>query len=69
MKKKVLIGIDLGGTSIKIGMVNEEYEIIARTSIRTNAERTYEEVIADMGQTAVTLTLRRRSSSARPTVK
>lgn len=55
MKKKVLIGIDLGGTSIKIGIVNEEYEIIARTSIRTNAGRTYEEVIADMGQAALAL--------------
>lgn len=51
-EKKVLIGIDLGGTGIKVGILNSEYEILTQTSIPTNAERPYEQIIADMGQTA-----------------
>ncbi|MDE6847106.1 MAG: ROK family protein [Lachnospiraceae bacterium] len=54
-ESKVIVGIDLGGTSIKIGIVNMTYEIIAQTSISTNAVRPYEEVIEDMGKTAVKL--------------
>ena len=53
--KKVAVGIDLGGTAMKIGIVNKSYEILAQTSIPTNAERPYEEVIADMGETALAL--------------
>ena len=48
-KKKVTIGIDLGGTAVKIGIVDEAYELLAQTSIPTGAERPYEQVIADMG--------------------
>ena len=43
------IGIDLGGTNIKIGIVNEENKIVARTSIPTHAERPYQQVLEDMG--------------------
>ncbi len=53
--KKVAVGIDLGGTAMKIGIVNKSYEILAQTSIPTNAERPYGEVIADMGETALAL--------------
>ncbi len=52
---QVMIGIDLGGTGIKIGIVNEEYEILAQTSIPTNAQRPWTEIIADMGNAAVKL--------------
>ena len=52
---QVMIGIDLGGTGIKIGIVNEEYEILAQTSIPTNAQRSWTEIIADMGNAAVKL--------------
>ena len=45
----VRIGIDLGGTNIAVGVVNERYEIIARHSIPTGAERAPEAVIAAMG--------------------
>ncbi len=54
-KKKVTIGIDLGGTAVKIGIVDEAYELLAQTSIPTGAERPYEQVIADMGMAAAAL--------------
>lgn len=53
--EKVMIGIDLGGTGIKIGIVNEDYDILAQTSIPTEAKRTYQEIIADMGNAAMDL--------------
>jgi len=52
---KIIVGIDLGGTGIKIGILNEAYEMLAQTSIPTNAGRPYEQIIADMGRTAVSL--------------
>lgn len=55
IEKKVMIGIDLGGTAVKIGIVDESYELIAQTSIPTKAERAYQQVIADMGQAAAAL--------------
>ncbi|MDK2807952.1 MAG: glucokinase [Clostridiales bacterium] len=42
------IGIDLGGTNIKVGIVNENYEIIEKHSIKTLVERPYHEIIKDM---------------------
>lgn len=33
------IGIDLGGTNIKVGVVNEDYEIVSRSSVKTNLPR------------------------------
>lgn len=53
--KKVMIGIDLGGTAVKIGIVDEAYGLLAQTSIPTGAERPYEQVIADMGMAAAAL--------------
>ena len=43
------IGIDLGGTNIAVGLVNEKYEIVAHHSVPTGASRPAEQVIADMG--------------------
>ena len=43
------IGIDLGGTNIAVGVVNERHEIIAHTSVPTLARRTPQAVIHDMG--------------------
>ena len=54
-EKKVTIGLDLGGTAVKIGIVDEAYELLAQTSIPTGAERPYEQVIADMGMAAAAL--------------
>lgn len=42
------IGIDLGGTNIAVGVVNEKYEIIARASRKTRTERSTDEILADM---------------------
>lgn len=46
------IGIDLGGTNIAVGLVNEEGEILARKSVPTRAERKAEEIVATMAETA-----------------
>ena len=54
-KEKVILGIDLGGTGIKIGVLDQTYDILAQTSIPTNAKRPYKEVIADMGNAAAAL--------------
>ena len=43
------IGIDLGGTNIAVGVVNENYEIVAHHSVPTGASRPAAEVIRDMG--------------------
>ena len=42
------IGIDLGGTNIAAGIVNESFEIICKASIPTGAERPAAEIAADM---------------------
>ena len=49
------IGIDLGGTNIAVGVVNENYEIVAQHSVPTGAERPAAEVIADMGSAVKTV--------------
>lgn len=54
-KSMVTLGIDLGGTAVKIGIVNEAYEVLAQTTIPTEAERGYEPVIADMGRAGAAL--------------
>lgn len=42
------IGIDLGGTNIAVGLVNERYELVAQDSCPTGAYRPYEEMVTDM---------------------
>ena len=42
------IGIDLGGTNIAAGIVNEEFKIVAKASVPTHAERAAEEIVADI---------------------
>ncbi|MGN1119076.1 MAG: ROK family protein [Oscillospiraceae bacterium] len=42
------IGIDLGGTNIKVGLVNENYEIIAKANAKTNLPRPAEEICASI---------------------
>ena len=44
------IGIDLGGTNIAAGIVSEDYKIIAKGSVPTNADRDPVEIIRDMGE-------------------
>ena len=42
------IGIDLGGTNIAAGLVNEEFKIVAKASVPTHAERPAEQIVADI---------------------
>ncbi len=42
------IGIDLGGTNIAAGIVNDNYEIICKDSVPTGADRPGEEIVKDM---------------------
>ena len=42
------IGIDLGGTNIAVGLVNENGKILAKDSTPTLAEREYPEIVKDM---------------------
>ncbi len=42
------IGIDLGGTNIAAGIVNESFEIVCKASIPTGADRPAAEIAADM---------------------
>lgn len=42
------IGIDLGGTNIVAGLVDEEYRILARERMKTRPPRPIEELCADM---------------------
>ena len=42
------IGVDLGGTNIAIGIVNEQYEIVKKGSTPTKPERGADAIIEDM---------------------
>lgn len=42
------IGIDLGGTNIAAGIVDENYNIIKKASTPTNADRSADEITADI---------------------
>ena len=42
------VGIDLGGTNIKTGIVNKDGKIVAKSSIPTKADRPADEVAFDM---------------------
>lgn len=44
------LGIDLGGTNIAAGIVDENYKIVAKDSIPTGAARDGKEIIADMAK-------------------
>ncbi len=46
--KKYRIGIDLGGTNIAAGIVDENYKIIKKASVPTNIPRPPEAIVADM---------------------
>lgn len=50
-EKKYRIGIDLGGTNIKVGLVDDENRLVAKKSAKTGASRHYTEVVADIAAT------------------
>ncbi len=49
----VYIGIDLGGTNIAAGVVDENAKLLSQASTPTLAERPYEEIIRDMAACAL----------------
>ena len=44
------IGIDLGGTNIAAGLVNESFEIVSKLSVPTLVGRPNEEIVADIAK-------------------
>ena len=50
---KYYVGIDLGGTNIAAGVVDEEYKIIAKASTKTNCPRPSSEIADDMAKVAL----------------
>lgn len=51
----LFLGIDIGGTNVKFGVMDENYSIIKKDSIRTGAERSGEEILADIIKKAAEL--------------
>lgn len=49
------IGVDLGGTNIAVGLLNEDFEIIAKEKCPTRTERDISEIMDDMGKLCNTL--------------
>lgn len=45
---KYYIGIDIGGTNIKAGVVDENYQIVQKVSVKTNPSRGVDAVISDI---------------------
>lgn len=50
---KYYIGIDLGGTNIKAGVVNENFEIIAKASTKTLCPRPAKDICDDMAKVSI----------------
>ena len=44
---KYYVGIDLGGTNIVAGVVDESYNIVAKAKLPTNRPRLAEDIILD----------------------
>lgn len=54
------IGIDLGGTNIVVGLVEQDFRIVDKCSVKTQVPRSVESMTADMAQMARTLLERNR---------
>ena len=48
---KYNIGIDLGGTNIKVGLVDENYNIVAKATCKTDLPRPAEEIADSIAET------------------
>ena len=44
------IGIDLGGTNIVVGLVEQDFRIVDKCSVKTQVPRSVESMTADMAQ-------------------
>ncbi|KSV60635.1 type I phosphomannose isomerase catalytic subunit [Acetivibrio ethanolgignens] len=54
-KEGIRIGIDIGGTDTKIGLIDKQNKIIARETIKTNGGRTPEEIVREIGEKTLEL--------------
>lgn len=54
-KKPYRIGVDLGGTNIKVGIVDEQNHILGKKSTKTLASRPWQEVAKDISQVTFAL--------------
>ena len=43
-----VFGVDIGGTGVKSGIVDENGKIVIKSSVKTGRERGYEEIVADI---------------------
>jgi len=50
------IGIDLGGTNIKVGLVDDNCKILHSGMVPTGAKRSYQEILKDMAELAIRVT-------------
>lgn len=48
---KYYVGIDVGGTNISTGVVDENYNIVGKAKLKTQIGRTYEEILVDIIET------------------
>ncbi len=48
---KYYVGIDIGGTNISTGVVDENYKLVGKGKLKTNIGRPYEEILADIIET------------------
>ena len=44
---KYYIGVDIGGTNIKAGVVDENAQLVSKISLKTNAADGYKSVLAE----------------------
>ena len=54
------IGVDLGGTNIAVGLVDENWNIVDKANLPTRAPRPAEEIVRDMASLSATLAERNR---------
>ena len=59
----IRIGIDLGGTNIAVGAVDDGHAIVSRVSVPTLARRPAAEVVGDMGDAVEAALAKARSRS------
>lgn len=52
---KYYLGIDLGGTNISAGVVDEDYNIISKASTKTNCPRPAKEIAEDMAKVSLSV--------------
>ncbi len=52
---ELFIGIDLGGTNIKVGLFDSDISLVAKTSVPTNADMGVEAIVASMAKASCDL--------------